>query len=62
MTYQVCEHKESARIALLSDADERKDWIENGQEIEANSWLEAREKVDMSNIWESPYGEYYYVK
>jgi hypothetical protein len=61
MKFTVCEHKESSRIALLSEVDDTKDWNASGQEIEAANWQEAREQVDTSNIWHSPYGEYFYV-
>jgi hypothetical protein len=61
MKFTVCEHKGNSRVALLSENDDPKDWNANGQEIEATDWQEARNKVDMSNIWESPYGEYFYV-
>ena len=61
MKFIVCEHKVNSRVALLSENDDPKDWNANGQEIEATDWQEARNKVDMSNIWESPYGEYFYV-
>ena len=62
MNFQICEHKETSRIALLSEDDDHKDWKANGEEIQAKTWLNAREKVDMDNIWQSPYGEYYYVE
>jgi hypothetical protein len=61
MKFTICEHKENSRVALLSEADDTKDWKVNGQVIEAANWQEAREQVDISNIWQSPYGEYYYV-
>lgn len=53
MIFTVCEHKVTSRLALLSENDDPKDWKFNGQE--------TRNKVDMSNIWHSPYGEYFYV-
>jgi hypothetical protein len=61
MNFTVCEHKESCRIALLSENDDSKDWDASDQVIEASNWQSARKKVDMSNIWQSPYGEYYWI-
>lgn len=61
MIFTVCEHKVTSRLALLSENDDPKDWKFNGQEIKAQDWQEARNMVDMSNIWHSPYGEYFYV-
>lgn len=59
--FVVCQSKQSGRVALIPENDiSQKEWSPNGQIIQADSWINAREEVDTSLMFEdSPYGWYY---
>lgn len=59
----VCQNKFTERVALIPENEiDTKEWLSNGQVIQANEWLEARDEVDESNLYKSPInGDYFYV-
>lgn len=61
--FVVCQSKINDRVALIPENEiDQKEWLPNGQVIEAASWKDAREQVDESNLYQSPIsGEYFYV-
>lgn len=58
----VCQNKENQRVALIQeDQIDASEWEALGQQIEADNWLSAREKVDTSEMYEDePRGWYFY--
>lgn len=59
----VCQNKYNNRVALIpEDEINAKEWLANGQVIQAEDWQQARECVDESNLYRSPIGgDYFYV-
>ena len=62
-TFVVCQNKATERVALIpEDEINVKEWLANGQVIEASDWQGARNQVDESNLYKSPIGgDYFYV-
>ena len=59
--FVVCTCKATERIALIPENEITKDWKPDGQVIEADSWLEAREEVNTSGMWENPGQGWFYA-